>query len=188
KTVTLTVTDSASATVVLSQTVNVAGPSISVSFTAGANPTVGSPVTFTATVTGGTSPYTFSWDFGDGSLSGTGNPVTHTYDSSGAKTVTLGVTDASGGSVVLSDTWEFTAGTWTQLFPSSSPSSHFFASMVYDEADQYVLLFGGNFQSDTWEFHAGTWTQLSPSSHPSPRLLPSTAYDAGDGYVVLFGG
>src|SRR5439155_27836 len=166
-----------------------------VAVTISSNPTVSSPLTFTATVTGGTSPYTFSWDFGDGSLSGTGNPVTHTYDSSGAKTVTLGVTDASGGSVVLSDTWEFTAGTWTQLSSSTSPSPRFLASTAYDVADGYVLLFGGSNNiggtsvlGDTWEFHAGIWTQLSPTSSPSPRAGASMVYDAADGYVLLFVG
>src|SRR5439155_1333953 len=166
-----------------------------VAVTISSNPTVSSPLTFTATVTGGTSPYTFSWDFGDGSLSGTGNPVTHTYDSSGAKTVTLGVTDASGGSVVLSDTWEFTAGTWTQLSSSTSPSPRFLASTAYDVADGYVLLFGGSnitggttSLGDTWKFHSSVWTLLSPTSSPSPRAGASMVYDSADGYVLLFGG
>ena len=95
KTVTLTVTDANSATTPSSRTVNIAGTAPTVSFTVSANPAVGSPVTFTATVTGGTAPYSYSWSFGDGSAAGTTNPVSHSYTSKGAKTVTLTVTDAN---------------------------------------------------------------------------------------------
>ncbi len=51
-------------------------------------------VTFTGTASGGTSPYAFSWDFGDGSI-GTGQTVTHNYTSIGTFTVTLKATDSS---------------------------------------------------------------------------------------------
>lgn len=66
--------------------------------TATATPTSGvAPldVTFEAVVSGGTSPYTYDWDFGDGSSHGTTNPVTHTYNLAGKYNVTLTVTDSS---------------------------------------------------------------------------------------------
>src|SRR5215471_252931 len=53
--------------------------SFPLSFTYGpAVPAVGYPVTFNATVSGGTAPYTFLWSFGDG-INGTNNPISHTY-------------------------------------------------------------------------------------------------------------
>jgi PKD repeat protein len=61
---------------------------------------VGYTVTFTATVTGGVSPYTYTWVFGDGST-GTGNPVSHTYATAGTYTVILTVTDSIGESVTV---------------------------------------------------------------------------------------
>src|SRR4029077_18316243 len=59
------------------------------------NPTVGQSITFTANVNGGTTPYTFSWNFGDGSALGTTNPVSHSYAVKGTFTVTLTITDSS---------------------------------------------------------------------------------------------
>jgi Tol biopolymer transport system component/PKD repeat protein len=53
---------------------------------------------FEAMVTGGTQPYTYSWDFGDATTEEESiEPTTsHTYDESGTYTVTLTVTDANG--------------------------------------------------------------------------------------------
>jgi hypothetical protein len=65
-------------------------------------------------------------------------------------------------------------------------------SMAYDQADGYVLEFGGTANSQysgtTWEFSAGVWTQATPTISPSAREGASMVYDAADGYVVLFGG
>lgn len=58
----------------------------------------GVTVTFSASATGGTPPYTFAWDFGDGGR-GTGASVTHTYSSWGTYTVTVTVRDAQGQTV-----------------------------------------------------------------------------------------
>jgi parallel beta-helix repeat protein len=55
------------------------------------------PATFTFTGTaccGG--PVNFSWDFGDGTT-GTGNPISHTYDIAGNYTVACTVSDDDGG-------------------------------------------------------------------------------------------
>jgi PKD repeat protein len=54
----------------------------------------GAAVQFSATVTGGTAPYTSSWDFGDGNKASGSLTPSHTYANSGTYTVTLTVTDA----------------------------------------------------------------------------------------------
>lgn len=51
-------------------------------------------VTFTSSVSGGTGPYTYSWNFGDGATSTAADP-SHTYTSTGVFYPTLTVTDAN---------------------------------------------------------------------------------------------
>jgi PKD repeat protein len=70
-------------------------PPLSASFTNSPNtPMVGQSEMFTATASGGVSPYTYTWSFGDSST-GSGASVTHTYSAAGSYTVTLTVTDSS---------------------------------------------------------------------------------------------
>src|SRR5207245_114461 len=97
-TVTETATDSSSPsqTATSSKTVTVtAPPPLSTSFTfLPATPVVNSPVTFIATTIGETSPYSVTWNFGDGA-SGTGSSVTHTFTSAQSFTVRATATDSS---------------------------------------------------------------------------------------------
>lgn len=64
-----------------------------------ASVTSGTPpleVNFTATAVGGASPYSFSWNFGDGSSMSAQGATAHTFNRSGTFTVILTVTDAQG--------------------------------------------------------------------------------------------
>jgi PKD repeat protein len=55
---------------------------------------------FEANVTGGTVPYTYSWDFGDGSVeSDDDETISHTFDVAGTYNVDLTVTDSTGRTV-----------------------------------------------------------------------------------------
>jgi len=51
---------------------------------------------FMATATGGVPPYTFAWNFGDGTPEVTGNAVTHQFARPGDYTVIVTVTDSTG--------------------------------------------------------------------------------------------
>ena len=56
-------------------------------------------MTYSSATIGGIKPYTYLWDFGDGSSPATANtegPHTITYDGGGTKTVALSVTDSDG--------------------------------------------------------------------------------------------
>jgi len=66
-------------------------------------PLVNNTVSFTGTAVGGTAPYTYSWNFGDGG-SATGLTATHSYTTAGTFTTTLTVTDSTGSSTKSSQT------------------------------------------------------------------------------------
>jgi PKD repeat protein len=113
-TATLTVTDSTTANA--SATVNIsvsANPPISQTIIA--VPTSGpAPLTvnFTANASGGTPPYTYGWNFGDGQSSIEQN-VSHTYVAAGTYVATLTVTDSLGAT---------TNGSVTIIVKSNNPS------------------------------------------------------------------
>jgi PKD repeat protein len=97
-TVTLTVQDSHGSTATDTSTVTVAGYDELVANAGG--PYEGAPsdaIYFRGSVTGGKAPYTYHWDFGDGSSANQQTPV-HMYDIEGTYTVTLTVTDDEGTS------------------------------------------------------------------------------------------
>src|SRR5207253_2958548 len=60
-------------------------------------------VTFTATGSGGAQPYSYSWDFGDGTTA-SGQTVSLPYLLPGSYVVTLTITDASGQTLTTSQT------------------------------------------------------------------------------------
>src|SRR5205807_5603439 len=94
--VVLTVIDAAGQTASSTQTVTVSNvpPSLTSSFTySPSSPLVGQQATFSASASGGTTPYTYSWTFGDGS-SATGSTATHTYTTAGTFNVILTVKDS----------------------------------------------------------------------------------------------
>jgi PKD repeat protein len=95
-TVTLTVTDMSGDRVTDTSTVLVYDvEELFVSISGQSSIAEGDSITFTSTVSGGSSPYTYSWNFGDGITSNLAKP-THIYENSGIYTVSLTVTDNMG--------------------------------------------------------------------------------------------
>jgi hypothetical protein len=111
--------------------------------------------------------------------------------------------------VGLNDVWvltnaDGTGGTagWTELNPTGTPPSiRANASAVYDQADNCMIIYGGNescepFDSDLWVLTyanglAGTpsWSQLSQTAGgPGPRTVHSAFYDSVHNKMILFGG
>jgi hypothetical protein len=102
-----------------------------------------------------------------------------------------------GCSAGFAETWIFENDSWRPL-SGVNPPARTGASMVYDAADGYVLLVGGQawcdrpngtcpFVNDTWSFHRGVWSPVDTQG-PPPRVDAAMAYDAADGYVLLYGG
>jgi len=80
------------------------------SVTASASPLSGVaplPVVFTSAPSGGSSPYTYEWDFGDHGASSTSENASHTYATAGTYVANLTVKDATGATVPM--TWTITA-------------------------------------------------------------------------------
>ncbi|HTT25776.1 MAG TPA: kelch repeat-containing protein [Thermoplasmata archaeon] len=129
------------------------------------------------------------------------SPAYHPSASSGLKMVydpvLKGVVAFGGespyGGTYYSDTWLFQNGSWTQLFPTTSPSPRSQYAMAYDAADSEIVLFGGsaggsNDYSDTWTFNGTTWARVVTAVHPQGRLFANMAYDAKSGKTLLAGG
>jgi PKD repeat protein len=108
-TATLTVSDSASPAATTTATVQITVNSVGGGLTASASaiPTSGQiPLTakFTGSASGGTPPYTYSWNFGDGSKVSTAQNPSHKYTKAGTYTAKLTVTDASSPAKSVSAT------------------------------------------------------------------------------------
>src|SRR6266567_3430837 len=121
-TASVTVTDSLGVTATGSVTLTINDlPVVDFSFTP-TNVFTGHPANFTATHTRGTGPFSFRWDFGDGSQ-GTGNPVSHTYTTDGTFTVTVTISDVFGSTGAQSHSVTVTLSfgvTITSISPSPS--------------------------------------------------------------------
>ncbi len=93
-TVTLTVTDSASRTAAATATVTVRAPPLELNAGGPYSGESGYAIAFSGSASGGTPPYLFDWDFGDGTLHASGPAASHVYSLSGNYTVTLAVSDS----------------------------------------------------------------------------------------------
>lgn len=83
------------------------------------NPSAGAPVTFTASASGGTPPYTIAWDL-DGAAAA-GQSATQAFDA-GSRAVTLTVTDDAGGQVTVTKTLAvLPAVVLTSVTPKTNP-------------------------------------------------------------------
>ena len=119
------------------------------------------------------------------------------WDSHSGLVVLFGGQDRNGK--YLNDTWTFnsSSGIWTQQAPAVSPPARAMHSLVADDRNGVLVLFGGandnsgnNFRNDTWTYNASTqtWTNMSPPVAPSARCSFGMAYDRTNGIVVLAGG
>lgn len=97
-TATLTVTDSQLDTAVDTAAVSISTSSVAAEAGGPYSGTTCNPISFSGGVTGGCPPYSYSWDFGDGSGTSTLQNPTYQYTGDGSYTATFIVTDDKGGS------------------------------------------------------------------------------------------
>ncbi len=96
-----------------------------------------------------------------------------------------------GANTYHGDTWEWDGAAWTRV-SQSGPVGRLSGSMVYDEAGQRAMLFGGldaagRELNDLWGWDGATWTELA-SSGPSARWAAGAVYVPERQSVLLFGG
>lgn len=90
------------------------------------------------------------------------------------------------------ETWQLASGSWTQLFPTTSPSKRYGCSMAYSTTDSAWYLFGGitanNYSNKLWKYDGTNWSNITPAVSPNPRAFASMAYNSGSNKIILFGG
>ncbi len=89
-------------------------------------------------------------------------------------------------------TWSFLGDHWTELSPSVEPPARHAQEMIWDDADDEMVMFGGlssgPYLNDTWTFYDGEWTEVEDAVHPGARAGLGIAYDSSINRVVLYGG
>ena len=117
------------------------------------SPLSGQSVDFTATVLTGTAPLTYTWNFGDGSPIGSGNPIAHSYAASGTFNVTLTVDCKCGTTSVAQQVNVSDAPTPPDLDNVQSSSPTALGNATYLTG---TLLAGSAPITYTWDFGDGT--------------------------------
>jgi len=119
---------------------------------------------FQGFVSGGQEPYAYDWDFGDGSIHGSGEVAHHTYADPGAHSYNLTVTDAAGGSASQSKTVE------VQPPPT--------ISAVKTLANPFRLQVNGS------HFKSGARVDIEGTPAPTTEFTSSTQLQAGGGKAL----
>ncbi len=177
-TVGLTVTDKDGGVGTATTAATVSGP-----LTANAGPdqlsTEGLMLPITGSATGGTSPYSFAWAFGDGTT-GVGSSVTHAYGDNGTFTVTLTVTDAAGRTASSTAT-----ATVSNVAPTAKPGG------PYAGVPGSPIAFSGSATDPSPADTAAGFTFLWDFGDGTPMVTatgtgsaPSHAYAAAGTYTV----
>jgi len=118
------------------------------------------------------------------------------YDQAHHKIILFGGHTSQGR---LGDTWIYNIAEnfWEDVTPKNSPPPRSDTGMVYDKANQVVILFGGYCQEnnrdlcdDTWTFDPETnmWTEMKPSNSPPVMYGHTLVYDPINQLSLLWGG
>ncbi|MFK7947986.1 MAG: PKD domain-containing protein [Saprospiraceae bacterium] len=109
---------------------------------------------FTVYASGGTAPYTYMWDFGDGITSTVQSP-THMYAQSGTYNACVTITDATG--CTATDCMLITV---TNNQPCTASFTYFLDTLIPNSGYNYVFI-SGNFNSmEVWDYGDGTTDSL----------------------------
>lgn len=114
------------------------------------------------------------------------------YDGFSGNTLLFGGANNDDTDFEFGDTWEYDGENWA-LVADEGPSPRYGHAMVYDWANDTVLLFGGleesvgSFSNETWEWDGMSWRLLTTVG-PSGRLGHGMVFDDSSQTVLLYGG
>lgn len=146
-----------------------------------------------------------TWRYANGAWTNiTPNPVTPTssppskvgpamaYDAADREVILYGGENLVSGQF-SSDTWAFSAGSWTNITPSASPPALFFPSLAPTFPGGPLVLFGGvdvtsTVTAGTWTFLHGSWTSRAPAVSPPARAAAASTWDGSQHAAILYGG
>lgn len=160
--------DSAGHAEAASQLVHAYVPLAAPGLAASPNPAVlGQPVNFTSAEGGGTPPYTYAWDFGDGGTGGNLSNITHVYTTNGPFQTKLTVLDSVGAVVhaFLNITIQLQALTQSTTTTGSPPLQVSFTGGAQGGQPPY---------SYSWNF--GDGTPVSTVQNPTHIFALSGTY------------
>ncbi|WP_298897253.1 kelch repeat-containing protein [uncultured Psychroserpens sp.] len=92
----------------------------------------------------------------------------------------------------LNDFWKFDGKTWNAIQTDVAPEPRSGHSMIYDSANNRLLVFGGKNENgtilnDLWSWNGDNWKKLNESG-PIPRQSHRMVFNTDNGDVFLFGG
>lgn len=89
------------------------------------------------------------------------------------------------------DTWEYdpTANKWSEVVTNPTPPPRQQHVMVYDSANDVVIMHGGSGRGDTWIYdpHTKVWKELRGANGPI-RRLHGAAYDIANNVMIMWSG
>lgn len=127
-------------------------------------------VDFTSTVSGGTAPYTYAWNFGDGSTSTAANP-SHTFASGGKYGVVLNVTDSAASTASTAILWITVYSPSFSVQARAAPTSGVVPLDVLFNATA-----SGGVSPISWRWNCSTTGWLSNAENPSHTFNQSGSY------------
>ncbi len=114
------------------------------------------------------------------------------FDAYNEVVVMFGGSTNVGGYHSLGDTWTYSyeLNTWNELTLTTSPPARAMHNMVFCDATNEIILYGGWSYLDTWSFDCTTqtWSQVITEENPGVHYNLGLAYDLQENVVVLFGG
>ena len=91
------------------------------------------------------------------------------------------------------DLWLYKNDKWEKIELRNLPSSRQLTTMVYNQAESKLILFGGKNDTnkrlgDTWVFANSEWTKINGELTPTPRSAHCMVYYPVKSSVLLYGG